>query len=122
MALSVDKYLLKIFFIISFAIFMLFFSIMFSLHFMIEKNTDSDCIQKLDPQPLYTLGRGINSRSIAEKLMDIYAKDNIENADIRFLNSGAEFCGSTFVFIDRNSKTKYAICSDGKIYKYTCTT
>ena len=122
MAVYTDKYLFKLCMIITFTLAILFFSIIFSLHFTIKGDTESNCILKLDNEMLYDINRGIHSRSMAEKLMETYAKDNKKNANMRFLTSGLESCGPTFVFIDKSDNARYAVCENGKMYQYkrTC--
>ena len=120
MTVSIDKCMVKLFFVGIFAVLMLFFSIIFSLHFMIIDKNTSDCNVQLEDDAIYSLGRGVNSKSMAEKMVVIYAENNKDNADIRFLKSTLETCGSAYVFIDKSDNMRYAVCGDGKIYRYTC--
>ncbi len=117
---SVDKYMVKLFFVGIFAALMLFFSIIFSLHFMIVEKSVSDCNLQLEDDAFYSLGRGVNSKSMAEKIVVIYAENNKDDADIRFLKSTLETCGSAYVFIDKSDNMMYAVCGDGKMYRYAC--
>ncbi len=120
MGMFVDKYMLKIFFVMSFAALMLFFSIIFSLHFMIVDKNASDCNVQLEDDAFYSLGRGVNSKSMAEKMVVIYTGNNKDDANIRFLKSTLETCGSAYVFIDKSDNVMYAVCGDGKMYRYAC--
>ena len=117
---TVDKYLVKLFFVGIFAVLMLFFSIIFSLHFMIVEKGAGECTLQLEDDAFYSLGRGVNSKSMAEKIVVIYAENNKDDADIRFLKSTIESCGSANIFIDKSDNVRYAVCGDGKMYRYAC--
>lgn len=117
---SIDKYIAKLFFVGIFTVLMLFFSIIFSLHFMIVDKNARDCNVQLEDAAFYSLGRGVNSKSMAEKMIVIYAENNKEDTDIRFLKGTLETCGSAYIFIDKSDNMKYAVCGDGKMYRYTC--
>ena len=118
MVVSGDKYLFRLCLVITFTAALLFFSIIFSLHFMIEKNTENQCVLKLGNEILYELNRGINSKSMAKKVMEAYAQNSKKNADMHFLKAGLESCGSAYIFIDKNDNVKYAVCENGKMYQY----
>ncbi len=117
MVVSNNNYLFKLCLIITFTIALLFFSVIFSLHFMIQKSTESQCVLKLGNEILYDLDRGINSKSMAEKLIEAYARSNNKNTNLRFLKTSLESCGYASVFIDENG-TEYAVCENGKLYQY----
>ncbi|MFH1127184.1 MAG: hypothetical protein ABIG84_04815 [archaeon] len=113
-----DNNLLKLFLVMTFAMAMLFFSIIFSLHFMIEKKGGSDCVEMMGTKAIYDYGKAINSKSMAEKLAEMYVKNNKNEYNLRFLKGGLESCGPVFTFIDRMDNAKYAVCETGKIYDY----
>ena len=106
--------------VISFFILMLFFSIIFSLHFLIVERGAGDCNLQLEDDAFYSLGRGVNSKSMAEKMVVIYTENNRDDANIQFLRDSLETCGSAYVFIDKSDNVRYAVCGNGKMYRYVC--
>ncbi len=120
MVLFVEKYILRMFSVISFFILMLFFSIIFSLHFLIVERGAGDCNLQLEDDAFYSLGRGVNSKSMAEKMVVIYTENNRDDANIQFLRDSLETCGSAYVFIDKSDNVRYAVCGNGKMYRYVC--
>ena len=113
-----DKYLLKIFIVLSFAALMLFFAVAFSLGFAADKQIKNNCDEKRDAGPVYVFEKGVHSKGMAEKVLNVYLGEDIDGENVRFLRSGLENCGPAFVFLDRNKEHIYIVCEDGKVYKY----
>jgi len=114
-----DKYLLKIFIVLSFAALMLFFAVAFSLGFAAEKDIKNNCAEMRSTGPVYVFDKGVHSKGMAEKVLNVYLGEDIDVGNVAFLRSGLENCGPAFVFLDRNERQKYIVCEDGKVYKYS---
>lgn len=111
-----DKYLLRIFIVLSFAALMLFFAVIFSMGFAAEKDIRNHCGEKRDVGPVYVFERGVHSKGMAEKVLNVYLSEDIDGENVRFLRSGLENCGHAFVFLDNKERQKYIVCEDGKVY------
>lgn len=111
-----DKYLLKIFIVMSFAALMLFFAVVFSLSIAVEKDTKNNCGEKRDTGPVYVFDKGVHSKGMAEKVLNVYLTEDVGGENVRFLRSGLENCGPAFVFIDLDEGAKFIVCEDGNVY------
>lgn len=111
-----DKYLIKMFIVLSFAAMMLFFAVIFSVGIAAEKDTKNNCGEKRDNGPVYAFGGGVHSKVMAEKVLNVYLTEDVGGENVRFLRSGLENCGPAFVFLDRDEDTKYVVCEDGTVY------
>ena len=116
--LLTDKNLIRISVVFAFALAFLFFSIIFSLTFMMEKKGEGNCVERLSMDPVFELGRAVQSKAMAEKVITLYAMGNKSGANIRYLRDGLEQCGPGFVFIDKNDSAKYTVCENGNVYPY----
>ncbi len=72
-----DKYLLKIFIVLSFAALLLFFAVIFSMGFAAEKDTKNHCGEKRDAGPVYVFEKGVHSKGMAEKVLNVYLSEDI---------------------------------------------
>lgn len=112
----VDKNSLRIMMVLTFTMTLFFFSIIFSLNAMIS-DSDSRCPKILDHQAVMSVGKAIHTKSMAEKVLKIYAS-NKDDANIRYRKSSMEFCGAAYLFIDRTDKKEYVVCENGNIYQF----